>query len=79
LPFKGTESPLQNYRQQHDSKESGLQPSSALNEVNNQDDDGDYKQEMDQAAANVAKQAEKPENEQNNNYSPEHAWSFSFS
>jgi hypothetical protein len=36
-------------------RESGLQPSSALNEVNNQDDDGDYEQEVDQTAANVAK------------------------
>jgi hypothetical protein len=33
-----------------------------LNEVNNHDDDGDYEQEMDQAAANVAEQANKPEN-----------------
>jgi hypothetical protein len=32
-----------------------------LNEVNNQDDDGDYKQEVDQAAAYVAEQANKPE------------------
>ena len=36
-------------------RESGLKSSSALDEVNNQDDHGDYEQEMDQTAANVAK------------------------
>jgi hypothetical protein len=43
-----------------------------LNEVNDQDDDGNYEQEVDQAAANVADEAKKPENDQDNNYSPEH-------
>jgi len=43
-----------------------------LNEVNDQDDDGNYEQEMDQTPANVAKKAEKPEHDQDNNYSPEH-------
>jgi hypothetical protein len=43
-----------------------------LNEVNNQDDDRDHEQEMDQAAANVADETKKPENDQNDNYSPEH-------
>jgi hypothetical protein len=51
---------------------SGLEPSSALNKVNNQDDDRNYEQEMDQTAANVAKKAKKPEHDQDNNYSPEH-------
>jgi hypothetical protein len=37
--------------------------SSALNEVNNQNDDGNYEQKMDQAAANVADEAKKPEND----------------
>jgi hypothetical protein len=41
----------------------GLKPSSALNEVNDQDDDGNYKQEVDQAAANVADEAKKPKND----------------
>jgi hypothetical protein len=50
----------------------GLETSSALNQVNNQDDDGNYEQEMNQAAANVADETKKPENDQNDNYSPEH-------
>ena len=52
------------------------QPSSALNQVNNQYDDRDYEQEMDQAAANVAKEAKKPEHDQDDNYSPEHGIPF---
>jgi hypothetical protein len=32
-----------------------------LNQVNDQDDDGNYEQEMDQTAANVADEAKKPE------------------
>jgi hypothetical protein len=43
-----------------------------LNEVKDQDDDGNYEQEMNQAAANVADETKKPENDQNDNYSPEH-------
>ena len=53
-----------------------LEPSSALNQVNDQDDDGNYEQEMDQAAANVANETKKPENDQNDNYSPEHGQCF---
>ena len=52
--------------------------SSALNEVNNQNDDGNYEQKMDQAAANVADEAKKPENDQDDNYGPEHRCSFRF-
>jgi hypothetical protein len=52
------------------------EPSSALNQVNNQDDDRNYEQEMDQTAANVAKKAKKPEHDQDNNYSPEHGIRF---
>jgi hypothetical protein len=63
----------------HQSKESGSEPSPALNQVNNQDNDGDYQQEVDQAAANVADEAKKPENDQNDNYSPEHGYSFRLS
>jgi hypothetical protein len=63
----------------HGSKEKGLEPSSALNEINDQDNDGDYQQEMDQAAANVAKEAKKPEHDQDDNYSPEHGCSFRLS
>jgi hypothetical protein len=57
-------------------RRSGLEPSSALNQVNNQDDDRNYEQEMDQTAANVAKKAKKPEHDQDNNYSPEHGIPF---
>jgi hypothetical protein len=53
--------------------------SSALNEVNDQDDDGNYEQEVDQAAANVADEAKKPEHDQDDNYSPEHGYSFRLS
>ena len=34
-----------------------------MNEVNDQDDDGNYEQEVDQAAANVADEAKKPEHD----------------
>jgi hypothetical protein len=57
-------------------RRSGLEPSSALNQVNNQDDDRNYEQEMDQTAANVAKKAKKPEHDQDNNYRPEHGVPF---
>ena len=39
----------------HGSKERGLEPSSALNQVNNQNDERNHEHEMDQTAANVAK------------------------
>jgi hypothetical protein len=57
-------------------KSGRLESSSALNEVNDQDDDGNYEQEVDQAAANVADEAKKPEHDQDDNYSPEHGYSF---
>jgi hypothetical protein len=60
-----------------ESKEKGLEPSSALNQINNQDDDGNYEQEMDQAAAHVADETKKPEHDQDDNYSPEHGWFLS--
>jgi hypothetical protein len=63
----------------HGSKEKGLEPSSALNEIDDQDDDRNYEQEVDQAAANVADEAKKPENDQDDNYSPEHGYSFRLS
>jgi hypothetical protein len=47
-----------------------------LNEINDQDDHGNNEQEMDQAAPNVADEAEKPEHDQDDNYSPEHEYSF---
>jgi hypothetical protein len=48
------------------------EPSSALNQVNNEHNDGNHEQKMDQTAANVADKAQKPEHDQDNNYSPEH-------
>jgi hypothetical protein len=59
-----------------DREKRGLETSSALNQVNNQDDDGNYEQEVDQAAANVADEAKKPEHDQDDNDSPEHGYSF---
>jgi hypothetical protein len=38
-----------------------LEPSSALNQVNNEHNDGNHEQKMDQTAANVADKAQKPE------------------
>ena len=60
-------------------KSGRLESSSALNKVNDQDDDGNYEQEVDQAAANVANEAKKPEHDQDDNYSPEHGYSFRLS
>ena len=52
------------------------EPSSALNQVNNEHNDGNYEQKMDQTAANVADKAQKPEHHQDDNYSPEHRCFF---
>jgi hypothetical protein len=40
-----------------------LGPSSALNQVNDHYDKGNYEQEMDQTAADVDEQAQKPEHD----------------
>jgi hypothetical protein len=55
------------------------EPSSALNQVNNEHNDGNHEQKMDQAAANVADETKKPEHDQDDNYSPEHGYSFRLS
>jgi hypothetical protein len=47
-------------------------PSSALKQVNDQDNDGNYEQEMDQTATNVSDKTKKPEHDQDDNYSPKH-------
>ena len=60
-------------------KSGRLESSSALNQINNQDDDRNDEQEMNQTAANVAKKAKKPEHDQDDNYSPEHGYSFRLS
>ena len=44
-----------------DSKNGRLESSSALNQIDDEDDESNYEQEMDQAAANVAEQAKEPE------------------
>jgi hypothetical protein len=49
-----------------------LKASPALNQVNDENNQGNYEQEMDQTAANMADKAEKPEHDQDNNYSPKH-------
>jgi hypothetical protein len=56
-----------------------LEPSSALNQVNNQHDNRDNEQEVNQAPANMADEAKKPEHDQDDNYSPEHKYSFRLS
>ena len=38
-----------------------LEPPSALNEIDDEDNESNYEQEMDQAAPNVAEQSKKPE------------------
>jgi len=50
-----------------------------LNQVNYQDDDGNYEQEVDQTAANMADEAKQPENDQDDNYSPKHRYFFRLS
>jgi hypothetical protein len=53
-----------------------LEPSSALNQVNDQNNDSNYEEKMDQTASNVADEAQKPEDDQDDNYSPKHGYSF---
>jgi hypothetical protein len=50
--------------------------SSALDQVNDYDDDGNHDQEMDEPAADVADEAKKPKHDQDSNYSPEHGVPF---
>jgi hypothetical protein len=50
--------------------------SSALDQVNDQDDNGDHEQQVDESAAKMADEAEKPEHDQDDNYSPKHGYSF---
>ena len=65
--------------QRIEQKSGRLESSSALNEVNDQDDDGNYEQEVNQAAANVTDETKKPQHDQDDNYSPEHEYSFRLS
>jgi len=45
---------------------------SALNQIDDQNDDRNYEQQMDQSAADVAEKTQKPENEENYKYGPQH-------
>ena len=65
--------------QRIEQKSGRLESSSALNEVNDQDDDCNYEQEVNQAAANVTDETKKPQHDQDDNYSPEHEYSFRLS
>jgi hypothetical protein len=65
--------------QRIEQKSGRLESSSALNEVNDQDDDGNYEQEVNQAAANVTDETKKPQHDQDDNYSPEHEYFFRLS
>jgi hypothetical protein len=57
-------------------KNGRLESASALNQIDDEDDDSNYEQKVDQAAANMAKEAKKPEHDQDDNYSPEHGYPF---
>jgi len=43
-----------------------------LNQIDDQNDDCNYEQQMDQSASNVAEKTQKPENEKNYKYGPKH-------
>jgi hypothetical protein len=50
-----------------------------LNQIDDQDNEGNYEEKMDQTAANMTDEAKEPEDDQDDNYSPEHWGSFWFS
>ena len=50
----------------------GSETSSALEQVNDQDNNGNHEQEMNQTAADVADEAKKPKNDEDDYYGPEH-------
>jgi hypothetical protein len=49
---------------------------SPLNQVNDQDNDRNYEQQMDQSSAHMTEKTEKPENDENYKYSPQHRFYF---
>ena len=51
---------------------------STLKQLNDQDDNGNHEQEMNQSAAKVADEAEKPKNDEDDYYGPEHGYAFPF-
>jgi len=46
--------------------------SSALEQVNDQDNNGNHEQKMNETAADVADEAKKPKNDEDDYYGPEH-------
>jgi len=55
-----------------------LERSSALNQINDQNDHSYYEQQMDQAAPHMPEKTQKPENNKNYKYSPKHKFIFGF-
>jgi hypothetical protein len=51
---------------------SALETSSASEQVNDEDNNGNHEQEMNQTAADVADKAKKPKNDEDDYYGPEH-------
>jgi hypothetical protein len=47
-----------------------------LNQIDDQNNDCDYEQQMDQSAADVAEKTKKPENDENYKYGPQHNFYF---
>lgn len=47
-----------------------------MEQVNDQDDNGNHEQQMNESAAKVADEAEKPKNDQDDYYSPKHRYTF---
>jgi hypothetical protein len=47
-----------------------------LNQVNDQNNDRNHEQQMDQSAAHVTEKTEKPQNDENYKYSPQHRFYF---
>jgi hypothetical protein len=58
-------------------EENALQSAPTLDQINDQNDDGDHEQDMNEPAHGIrADESEQPENEQNNKDGPEHIDSF---
>ena len=50
-----------------------------MEQVNDQDNNGNHEQEMNQTAADVADEAKKPKNDEDDYYGPEHGYIFPLS
>src|SRR5213078_2040291 len=53
-----------------------LERSSALNQINDQNNHSNHEYQMDQAAPDMPKKTQKPENDKNYEYSPKHKFIF---